>query len=110
MLTLVELNRDPCAVLLELRGYLTWTTGGVLKGACQAYRREGVNRIGLVVDQLWGVDLLALRALADIRASGIAIEVHCPGAFVRALLVSHGFGDWIRDGADAPAQGGGHVG
>lgn len=110
MLTLVELNRDPCGVLLELRGYLTWTTGGMLRGACQTYGRQGVRRIGLVVDRLWGVDLLALRALADIRASGIAIEIHGPGAFVRALLVSHGFEDWIRDGADAPAQEGTHAG
>lgn len=109
MLTLLEAERSPCAVRVEVRGYLTWTTAAILLEACQAYARDGLRRIDLVADQLWGVDLLALRALEPIRHGGPEVRVLRAGEFVRCQLASEGFGDWIGQDADAPAAGT-HVG
>ncbi|HJP31948.1 MAG TPA: hypothetical protein QGF95_15490 [Candidatus Latescibacteria bacterium] len=97
MLTLKEVRRNGHSALVRVEGYLTWSTARVLREACDLYGREGINHVGLVVDQLRGVDLPAIQVLQGIEAGGMEIRFHEAGGFVRAALTSQGLTSWLSE-------------
>jgi hypothetical protein len=97
MISLKEIGSDDGTVFLRVEGILTWSTAGVLREACELYRQDGIARVGLIADQLRGVDLPAVQVLQDIESNGMEIRFHEAGRFLRVLLTSHGLASWLTE-------------
>ena len=104
MIALKEVNRNDHSALVRIEGYLTWSTAGVVREACELYWSEGISHLGLVVDQLRGIDLPAIQVLQGIEAQGMEIRFHQAAGFVRDILMSHGLSGWLNEPGSTPAR------
>ena len=90
MIRLTEKWRREAVVHSALEGDLRREDLGLVARALEAYGKEGIEEVHLVVDGLLPSDPTVCKGLGRVEPEGMKLRLHSSRGFLRDLLASYG--------------------